>query len=510
MFSIKNENIDEQLFARHNIRVSQLDPTTSMAQQAQNSKKLIHLPKVRMLSRGRPPSSGVRITNVKSIKPPDPETAKKQEEDKLRKKVHKEIEARSKSCANKSYECLLPVVTGREYCAEHILQDPTAPYKQCSHTYNNDKRCPLPAPAQQLSDRRDQGLCFEHARAAMAARQRAAAPPKPVASTETLLNQLQHYIKPERTRTLSCASSVSVVSDPAEQEQLPAAVDPFKQMDAVAVNNKWCASIMECASASESDADSVTLGRDGDCRGGVDEDEDSVDDEPDHPAYALKRAGVFTAEEAVTEAKNCLQLLQSAYTRQMRRLRALLHQARYDYLKALKTERETCCSINSQARSNPLTARERRQLRKLKAYASFHRRHGTPAVLQRKLMKKRAKVNEPPSNRPIPSLGRCVFSEYGARCALPALPAARHCQRHVMCDPQQVLFVACGDTRGGVSCREAAPRLPLPSAACRYHTAPPHYTAFTLRKDGSDSDSETHTASTVSRSPSPPRDQPDT
>lgn len=54
---------------------------------SQPPRKLIHLPKVRMLSRGARMSSGVRITNIKSIRPPDPNAVKKQEEDKLRAQV---------------------------------------------------------------------------------------------------------------------------------------------------------------------------------------------------------------------------------------------------------------------------------------------------------------------------------------------------------------------------------------------------------------------------------------
>lgn len=51
-------------------------------------RKVIHLQKVRMLSRGgRSSASSIRITNVKSIKPPDPELVRKQEEEKLRQQV---------------------------------------------------------------------------------------------------------------------------------------------------------------------------------------------------------------------------------------------------------------------------------------------------------------------------------------------------------------------------------------------------------------------------------------
>ncbi|CAH2084164.1 unnamed protein product [Euphydryas editha] len=452
-------------------------------------RKVIHLQKVRMLSRGAR-SSSIRITNVKTIKPPDPELVKKQEEEQLRAQLQKEIVSRSRTCAHRAYECTLPVVGGRAYCARHILDDSTAPYKQCAHVAPSGSRCNLPAPID-----RDPGLCFEHARAALHARQRSAAPPPPVTTPESLLNQLQHYVRPERTRTTSCASTVSVVSEPSEQDQVPThAVDPFKEIDATAVNASVSASIMEYASTSDSECDSVTLGPSGDCR----HRDPSDNEEAPCESQPLWKAGVFTAEEAVTEAKNVLRSLQSAYIRQMGRLKTLLQTARLQYVRSLRTEKEQYCSINSQARSGPLTVRERRQLRKLKAYAGYHRKHGVDAVLARKLHHKRARVNDI-SNRHIPSQGRCTFTEGGVRCSTHALPAAKHCLKHILHDRHQVLFAPCGDVRGGAPCREALADLPLPSALCRYHAVPPAYTAFTLKKEeGSASDSDSHSSSDLS------------
>ncbi|XP_053621409.1 KAT8 regulatory NSL complex subunit 2-like isoform X2 [Plodia interpunctella] len=451
---------------------------------SQQPRKMMHLPKVRMLSRGPRPSSGIRITHVKSIKPPDPELVKKAEEDKLRAQLQKEIMSRSRACAFKGYDCTLPVVSGRQYCFSHITRDPTAPYRQCTHTYSDGERCQEPAPKER--EHREQSLCFEHARAALHSRHRATAPPPPVTTTETLLNQLQHYVRPERPRTTSCASSVSVVSDPADQDQTaPTPVDPFKQIDATAQNAAYSASIMECCSASDSDSDSVNMT---DCH------TFDLSDAEDVPCeeQPLWRAGVYTAEEAVCEAKNVLKSLQSAYIRQMERLRTLLLSARRKYLTNLKAEREQYCSINAQAVSGPLSARERRQLRKLLAYQSYRRPHGVNAVLARKLNHKRNKRDNNPHPR-NQSLSRCAHAD-GGRCARAALPAARHCLRHVLHDAHQVLFAACGDTRGLCVCAEPIPKLPLPSSACRYHTNPPVYTAFTLKKDESDSETESRTS----------------
>ncbi|XP_073965028.1 KAT8 regulatory NSL complex subunit dim gamma-tubulin 1 [Choristoneura fumiferana] len=453
---------------------------------SQPPSKVIHLPKVRML-RGRA-AGGIRITNVKSIKPPDPQMVKQQEENKLRAQLQKEIVSRSRTCQNKTYECHLPVVTGRQFCAQHILQDPSAPYRQCVYASGSGARCPLPAPAD-ARDQRDPGLCYTHARAALQSRARSAAPPPPVASSETLLHQLNHYVRPERPRTSSCASSVSVVSDPAEPEPTaPDPVDPFTQIDAPAVNAAYSAAIMECGSASDSDADSVCLPP---ACSGPQADEDAPTDRA-----PLWRAGVYTAEEAVSEAKTALRSLQAAYIKQMGRLRVLLQMARLKYLRDLKAEKEQYCSINAQARGAPTTARERRQLRKLKAYAGYHRRHGVDAVLARKLQRKRAKVNDPVQNRPVPAQARCTFQEGSARCAAHAVPAAKHCLAHILHDKQQVLFVPCNDPRGLSPCRVPLPRLPPPAAGCRYHAMPPPYCVFTLKKD--DSESEASVASDAS------------
>ncbi|KOB79362.1 Uncharacterized protein OBRU01_00513 [Operophtera brumata] len=262
MFSFTSENISNQL-SGHNIRITELKKSSLDMSHPQH--QMLHLPKVRMLSRGgRATPSGLRITN-------------------------KEIANRSRACAHAGYECWSTVLAGRQYCAAHILQDSTAPYVQCAHSFANGERCPAPAPAN--SDQRDSPLCFEHARAALLSRQRAAAPPPPVISTETLLNQLQHYVN-------------------------------------------------------DSEGESVTLGPGGTCRytlASSDTEDAPIEDSP------LWRAGVFTAEEAVSETKTALCALQSAYLHQMDRLKHLLQTARLQYLRSLKQEKEqySLCALQS-------------------------------------------------------------------------------------------------------------------------------------------------------------------
>lgn len=50
-------------------------------------------------------------------------------------------ESHHPKCLHKSFECSLPVEAGYSYCIKHILQDPSAPYKQCTFAYPNGKLC---------------------------------------------------------------------------------------------------------------------------------------------------------------------------------------------------------------------------------------------------------------------------------------------------------------------------------------------------------------------------------
>lgn len=68
--------------------------------------------------------------------------------------------SRARSCAYRGHTCLLPVLSGRQHCARHILHEPGAPYKQCLHTYSGGQRCNKPAPVTTASQSRDAGWAY--------------------------------------------------------------------------------------------------------------------------------------------------------------------------------------------------------------------------------------------------------------------------------------------------------------------------------------------------------------
>lgn len=83
--------------------------------------------------------------------------------------------------------------------------------------------------------------------------------------------------------------------------------------------------------------------------------------------------------------------LRSLYIDQLYRLKHVLREKRRNYLHSLRTERETLCSIHDQAKD---TIAERRIYEKLKALNKYQRRNGVEAIMYKKFLEKRQKVNQ--------------------------------------------------------------------------------------------------------------------
>jgi len=122
-----------------------------------------------------------------------------EKEQKLRDQIHSEL-AKIKYCSNPTYECSLLRLDGYEYCIRHILRDPRANYRQCTHVYPNGRKCTNAVP--KLDTKKEQiltTLCFEHNRQTQLQKTHLSVGRlrSRVETNETLLNSLSHHINVE-------------------------------------------------------------------------------------------------------------------------------------------------------------------------------------------------------------------------------------------------------------------------------------------------------------------------
>ncbi|XP_029013523.1 KAT8 regulatory NSL complex subunit 2 [Betta splendens] len=309
------------------------------------------------------------------------------------------------ACSFTQRQCSQPRLEGLDYCIKHILEDKTAPYKQCSYvSAKNGKRCLNAAPKVERKD--GVTFCAEHARRnAMALRaqmRKMSSGPSP----ETLLSQLSGYSSAETHNLDAGRSDASQILDNdslSEEEPGPLVLD-----------QTW--------------------------RGDPDSEADSLDSDHEDP---LKHAGVYTAEEVALITREKLIRLQSLYIDQFKRLQHLLKEKKRRYLHSRKAEHDT---LGGSLLTGPegLSMKERENLKKLKALRRYRRRYGVEALLHRQLRERRQAVTDgaPKLNSKM-LYEKCMSLVEGTRCTNPCLPMTKHCVLHIYQDNNQVLFKMC-------------------------------------------------------------------
>jgi KAT8 regulatory NSL complex subunit 2 len=175
-------------------------------------------------------------------------------------KAELEIELKNKKqCTYKPYECTQLTLDGFNYCLKHILQDKTAPYKQCSYIYaSNGKRCQLAAPK---IEKKDFGYCNEHAVRATLAKNRQNSRYPPPQTAEVLLFSLGHYLKKPRNRSVSGSTDESdrMLTEDNIEPKTTRCLDPFRDIDANNLYNSSCNNILDFCSESDSDVEASTF-----------------------------------------------------------------------------------------------------------------------------------------------------------------------------------------------------------------------------------------------------------
>ncbi|XP_023311442.1 KAT8 regulatory NSL complex subunit 2 isoform X2 [Anoplophora glabripennis] len=396
-----------------------------------------------------------------------------------------EIELQNKKqCSYETYECTQLTLDGFKYCSKHILQDKNAPFKQCSFVYtNNGKRCHLPAPR---GDKKDYGYCNEHALKATLSRNKQNSKYPPPNTAEVLLQSLSHYVKKPRNRATYPPNAQHTdegdrtILDDVGEAKVTKSLDPFMDLDASSIYNKQCSDVLDFCSESESDVEASTFASVWHDAQGDSSDNESIDSEQED---VLKHANVYTAEEITLVTRDKLIRLQSLYIEQYRHLQHMLREKRKKFLHSLKREKETCCNIYNQVRDNP---KEQRLYKKLKAYNNYHKAYGVDAILNKRLRDLRAKITDGVAPKGH-SYSKCLFTEGGVKCGERTLPLARHCRKHILEDPNQVLFKACGKINGDVECNTPIEAI-FDDSMCRLHMDIPPLRSYNQPRKDSESD----------------------
>ncbi|GFR79327.1 KAT8 regulatory NSL complex subunit 2-like [Elysia marginata] len=90
------------------------------------------------------------------------------------------------TCKYSQRSCSRNCLAGYDFCIRHILEDKTAPYKQCAYMTKAGRKCPAAAPKLEKKE----GFCSAHNRKTLLARQRLARKRRPGETGETLLEEL--------------------------------------------------------------------------------------------------------------------------------------------------------------------------------------------------------------------------------------------------------------------------------------------------------------------------------
>jgi len=402
-------------------------------------------------------------------------------------------------CSYPLHLCSREKFAGHDFCLRHILDDRSAPFKQCNYTFtktqgnNPPRRCPRPAPK---SDRKD-GFCVEHSRKALMTRQKsnasrlagiavkrtasvalASSSAPPGGQTAKLMDDLAHYkaAKVEQPEAPLAAvkdeAGLPVHPPPNHEDNKPVKPDC---LDIIArripgVNRR-------ALDSSELDSDDDPQTVEAAWNGNDDNsDAESVDSELDNP---LKHAGAYSAEEVVRIMREKLIRLQKLYVDQFQRLRYLLREEGRKYKHSVLAEKEAeLSSIHSQLKTS---LEDVLTYDKIKALNHYQRPQGLEAVLHHAFLERRAKLGEPsgastsgnaggsntssapPSGQPGPAssaggassgggyhfkptvLPKCSYHVTSStKCGEAVVPLSKFCLKHILEDSGQVLFRSCG------------------------------------------------------------------
>ncbi|KAH7938338.1 hypothetical protein HPB49_022548 [Dermacentor silvarum] len=309
--------------------------------------------------------------------------------------------------------CLQARIEGYEYCMRHVLEDKTAPFRQCAYTHaQSGRRCAYAAPK---TDKRE-SLCQFHARKALQHRRSSGKKQHLVETPQKVIETLEHYCRdPQHSVDQSDTARNTVKFYDVESDEEPPTIGEIRPY-------------------AEYDSDA-----------------DSLDNDLDDP---LRHAGVFTVEEASSITRDKLVRLQRLYLDHFKRLADILTQKRAQYLR-------------NKATSVPVTKdfaspQEEALYKRYRAYYRYHRTYGPEAILKARFKRKQKRLGDV---KPV------TCSQAG--CSKSVIPLSRFCRSHILNDRKQQLFERCdGDSNNGQPCSTVMFKVRSPRDVCLIHAAP--------------------------------------
>lgn len=370
-------------------------------------------------------------------------------------------------CRYSYRECMQNSVEGYNFCLRHILEDKTAPFKQCSYITKSGRRCSIAA----LKLERKDGLCMDHAKKATLSKQRMNRRKRPRESADALLEDLAHcsgagmddqgyqWGDQHRRSRASCDSLASKSLEPLvdatlHQCQQRVADEYARSSD---LEDETITKVQrEYGSSSDSEAETQTVEQT--WRDDGDSDADSIDSDQED---MLKYAGVYTTEEVAQVLRDKLIRLQALYIDQFKRLKHVLLSKRRQYLASYKAERESLGSIKLYKKDPS----QKPKYDKLCAMKRYHRKFGKESLLQKQSTERRKKTTLGLDYTP-PGFPKCVFTDDDLQCGVKVVPLSKFCPKHILHDPHQVLYRPCpfADSQ----CGRPVPSL-LPVDQCSLH-----------------------------------------
>ncbi|XP_054161748.1 KAT8 regulatory NSL complex subunit 2-like [Oppia nitens] len=338
-------------------------------------------------------------------------------------------------CAYVHRICLQNRLEGFNYCIRHILEDRSAPFRQCSYIHpQSGKRCPNAA---RRTDRRDSTLCPWHLKKLYLKRKQAAIQQIRLKCEEShkrneemkqVMTRLEHFCPNKAHDNRRLALDWVQLED-----QSVTASDHLRKKMVESVSN---------LSASNDDDCSNTFVEDVLRSDPLDSDSESVDSNCEEP---LKRAGVYAAEEVSLILREKMLRLQNLYIEQFKRFQYLLKEKKKNYLVSLKMEKEMngVKSISQTMQQNlSFSKQDRDDYKRLKALWRYQRPHGQEALLKKEANEKRKAfvdgIQYKGSTHP-----NCIFVKEDEVCTNRTIPLSHYCQKHILYDVNQVLYRPC-------------------------------------------------------------------